>query len=81
MLVLQQIDVLPAGAAFHIVDTATYKVEVAGEKSKIDNSLIFESAKEAELYNKVYSTFRVSGIDVSSDYGQAIDTVWIIKVR
>ena len=81
MLVLQQIDVLPAGAVFHIVDTATYKVEVAGEKSKIDNSIIFESAKEADLYNKVYATFKVSGIDVSYDYGQAIETVWIIKVR
>ena len=81
MLVLQQIEVLPAGAEFHIVDRDTYKVEVAGEKSKIDNSLIFESAKDADLYNKIYSTFRVSGIDVSADFGKPIETVWIIKVR
>lgn len=81
MLVLQQIDVLPAGATFHIVDKDTYKIEVAGEKSKIDNSIIFETVKDADLYNKVYSTFRVSSIDVAYDYGQAIETVWIIKVR
>lgn len=81
MLVLHQIDVLPAGSVFQIVDQGTYKVEVAGKKSKIDNSIIFESAKEAYLYNKVYSTFRVLGIDVAYDYGQAIETVWIIKVR
>lgn len=79
MLVLQQIDVLPAGARFWIKDED--KIEVAGEKSKMDNSIIFETAKEADLYNKVYSTFRVTGIDITYDFGQLNEVTWIIKVR
>lgn len=57
MLVLQQVDVLHKGANIAIYDGN--KLEVAFEKSVVDGSLIFDSANDADRYNKAFSTFRV----------------------
>lgn len=57
MLVLQQVDVLHKGANIAIYDGN--KLEVAFEKSVVDGSLIFDSANDADRYNKVFSTYRV----------------------
>lgn len=62
MIVLQQIKVLPKGC--HIVITDEGRHEIECMKSVFDNTLIFEDAKIADLYYKVYQNFRVAWIDV-----------------
>lgn len=56
MLVLQQINVLPAGAEIYIYDND--KMVITCKKSNFDGTLLFSSIKESELYYKVYSTFK-----------------------
>ena len=62
MIVLQQIKVLPKGC--HIVITDEGRHEIKCMKSVFDNTLIFEDAKIADLYYKVYQNFHVAWIDV-----------------
>lgn len=61
MLVLQQIKVLPAGAQIIIKDQDKRVLDFS--KSFIDGSLKFITANDANLYDKVYSTFKVYGLE------------------
>lgn len=85
MLVLQQIDVLPAGSDFRIEDEN--KVELEGFISESDHSLCFLTAYESDKYHKIYSTFRVIelkaelGVKVVSDGKEKQEIIYVIKVR
>lgn len=81
MLVLQQIDVLPAGSDFIIEDEN--KVELEGFISSDDHSIGFLTAYEADKYHKIYSTFRV--IELKAIPGETVNNkqeiIYVIKVR
>ena len=85
MLVLQQIDVLPAGSDFRIEDEN--KVELEGFISSDDHSIGFLTAYESDKYHKIYSTFRVIelkaelGVKVVSDGKEEQEIIYVIKVR
>ena len=78
MLVLQQIKVLPAGARIEITDCGKSVMEIL--KANSDESLIFNSAKESELYYKVYSTFRCCELKAFTFVGIS-DVKYYIEVR
>lgn len=81
MIVQQQLQVLPAGARFKIMDM--HRCVMEGSISKFDKSLLFDTTKKAEEYEKVWSRFHVTLIDVEIwerteiQYG----VTWIINVR
>lgn len=81
MLVLQQLDVLPAGSNFSIVDEN--KIELEGFISESDHSLCFHTAYESDKYHKVYSTFRV--VQLTTKLGALCngeyEIDYVIKVR
>lgn len=60
MLVLQQVKVLPKGAEIIIYDG--FDIVSHFEKSEVDDSLKFNNVKDAERYDKVFSTFKVYGL-------------------
>ena len=57
MIVLQQVKVLPNGSEIILYDG----VDIVShfEKSEVDDSLKFNNVKDAERYDKVFSTFKV----------------------
>lgn len=76
MLVLQQLKVLPAGSRFLICDMGTCKI--IGKISESDKSLAFETAKHADTYYNVYSTFKVAQLNaIDNGFGMT----FIIEVR
>lgn len=81
MIVQQQLQVLPAGARFKIMDL--HRCVMEGSISQFDKSLLFDTSKKAEEYEKVWSRFHVTLIDVEIwerteiQYG----VTWIINVR
>ena len=77
MIVAQQIKVLPAGCRFRIYDN--HKFELAGSISQYDKSILWDSTNDAMRYDKVYSAFHVTLIDVVHDV--AGDLNFIIYVR
>lgn len=81
MLVLQQLDVLPAGSDFRIEDEN--KVVLEGFISGTDHSLCFLTTYESEKYYKIYSTFRV--IELKAIPGVVVnnkqENIYVIKVR
>ena len=82
MLVLQQIDVLPAGAAFKIMDEN--REILTGSKSLSDDSIIFDNVHDSQLYYKVCSVFHMIRLDIEvkrhdDDLGN--DVVYVLKVR
>lgn len=91
MLVLQQLQVLPAGAKFKIMDL--HRCVLEGSISQFDKSLLFDTSKKAEEYEKVWSRFHVTLIDIIIEYNVNTDfnsdiqykcetsVTWIINVR
>lgn len=77
MLVLQQIAVLPAGAAFQIFDLN--KLEVTGSIALVDKSLIFDNVHDADKYYKIYQNFHVTLLNIR--YIDAYDVIFEIFVR
>lgn len=77
MLVLQQIAVLPAGATFQIFDM--HKLEITGNVSRIDKSLIFDNVHDADKYYKMYQNFHVTLLNIR--YIDAYDAIFEISVR
>ena len=81
MLVLQQIDVLPAGSDFRIEDGN--KVELEGFISSDDHSIGFLTAYESDMYYNIYSTFRVMELEAIPDIivNNKQVVIYVIKVR
>lgn len=82
MLVLQQIDVLPAGAAFKIMDEN--REILKGSKSMSDDSIIFDNVQDSQLYYKVFSVFHLKKLDIEvkrheDDLGN--DVLYVLNVR
>lgn len=76
MLVLQQLKVLPAGSRFLICDLGN--CELVGKIAESDKSIIFDSPYDADKYNKIYSTFKVTSLDIADN---AFCKTFIIEVR
>ena len=57
MLVLQQIKVLPKGAEIIIYDG--FDIVLDFKKSNVDGTPLFDDIRDADKYDKVYSTFKV----------------------
>lgn len=77
MIVLQQIQVLPAGSKFRIYDMNRFELE--GEISRTDKSPIFNDVRDAERFHKIYSNFHVELLDVLDDIFEG--TIFTINVR
>lgn len=81
MLVLQQLDVLPAGSDFTIEDEN--RIILKGFISGTDHSIYFPTAYESDKYYKMYSTFRV--VELTAKLGALCDgdyeIDYVIKVR
>ncbi|MBR3141326.1 MAG: hypothetical protein IKF11_10790 [Methanobrevibacter sp.] len=67
MTLHQQIKVLPAGADFTIIDDDMPVID--GCISKIDKSIFFPIATDAERYFGIYQTFHVKQISVNISGG------------
>ena len=70
MLVLQQIDVLPAGSDIVIMDGD--KVDFRFLKCESDESLIFNDAHDADKYYKMLCNFHVYGLKANLGEGHVI---------
>ena len=86
MLVLQQIKVLPKGAQIIIKDQDKRVLDFS--KSFTDGSLKFNTANDANLYDKVYSTFKVYGIEavafvpsISLTHCDKTEIIYLIQIR
>ena len=81
MLVLQQVNVLPKGAAINIYDMEEHVLGFT--KSYHDGSLIFDSMKDEEKYRKVYSTFRVHELSADLSFENEFETylAYFIQIR
>lgn len=76
MIVQQQINVLPAGCVFKIMDE--HRPAVTGMIARSDKTPMFDNIRDSELYYKVYSRFHVTLLDVNVNTDGLI---FIINVR
>ena len=72
MILIQQLQVLPAASCFKVLDNN--KPVLEGSVSSIDKTLMFKDANEDLKFQRVYSSYHVTLIDKE-------EGIWIINVR